>query len=177
MSLSTYTSVAPQWTLFPFMSFSCNCSITGWTFIAAGPINSSAQSLQLQLWTPTDHTNSSFSLLHGTPVRSGDMEIMEENSNVTFFRLALDPPLEVPGNTIFGIYQPPKEKSDLILQFQSGLGPESYQQLQLNTLPTSTFQISQSSASYDYPLVAVEHSELCTTSFMISSLTTACKVH
>ena len=165
MSLSTYTSVAPQWTLFPFMSFSCNCSITGWTFIAAGPINSSGQNLhplQFQLWTPTDHTNSSFSLLYTTSVGSGNVDILEGNSNNTIFRLTLDPPLEVPGNTLFGIYQPTNEKSDLILQFQSGLGPESHQQL--NTVPTNTFQISQSSVSYDYPLVAVEHSEFCPTS-------------
>ena len=82
VSLSTYTSVAPQWTLFPFMSFSCNCSITGWTFIAAGPINSSGQNLhplQFQLWTPTDHTNSSFSLLYTTSVGSGNVDILDKH--------------------------------------------------------------------------------------------------
>ena len=163
--LSRYTSHDFQWELFPYISFSCDCSITSWTFIATErPDISNGQGLQFQLWTPLD--NISFSLVNSVEVEIEQVERLSpvNSFGMSLLKLTMDPPMEVTGNTIFGIFQPSISQSDLILQYQLGRAPDNYQRP--STLPTNVFETAETNSNNDYPLIAVEHSKLCTTSLV-----------
>ena len=169
MFLSRYTSHDFQWELFPYISFSCDCSITSWIFIATEqPGISNGQGLQFQLWTPKDNnTDSIFSLVKNVEVKLGEVERLSpvNSFSMSLLKLMIDPPLEVTGNTIIGIFQPSISQSDLILQYQLGKAPDYYQRP--STLPSSLFETAETNSNNDYPLIAVEHSKLCTMSLTI----------
>ena len=176
MFLSHYTSHNFQWELFPYISISCDCSITSWTFIATEQHkNSNGQGLQFQLWTPLD--NISFSLVNSTEVEIEQVERLSpvNSFGMSLLKLAMDPPMEVRGNTIFGIFQPDISQSDLILQYQLGKAPGNYQYR--NIQPSNIFVTAQADNSNDYPLVAAEHSKLCTTSLTPFAISLSYPVH
>ena len=170
--LSRYTSHDFQWELFPYISFSCDCSITSWTFIATEqPGISNGQGLQFHLWSPRDNnTDSVFSLVETVEVKLGQVERLSlvNSFGMSLLKLTMNPPLEVTGSTTFGIFQPSISQSDLILQYQLGRAPDNYQYR--NTQPSNEFVITQDDRNNDYPLVAVEHSKLYTTSLHQSYL-------
>ena len=176
MFLSRYTSHDFQWELFPYISFSCDCSITSWTFIATErPDISNGQGLQFQLWTPLD--NISFSLVNSTEVKIEQVERLSpvNSFGMSLLKLAMVPPMEVRGNATFGIFQPNISQSDLILQYQLGRAPDNYQYPNIH--PSNVFVTAQANNSNDYPLVAAEHSKLCTTSLTPFAISLSYPVH
>ena len=113
-----------------------------------------------------NNTDSIFSMVNSIEV---DIEQVERLSPVNSFgmsllKLTMNPPVEVRGSTIFGIFQPNISQSDLILQYQLGQAPDNYQLT--NTPPTNVFEAAETNSNNDYPLVAAEHSKLCTMSII-----------
>ena len=163
--LSRYTSHDFQWELFPYISFSCDCSITSWTFIATEqPGISNGRGIEFHLWTQTNSNTAIFSLVNSIEVEIEQVERLSpvNSFGMSLLKLTMDPPVEVTGNTIFGIFQPNISQSDLVLQYQLGRAPNSYQYR--NTQPSNEFVTTQANNNNDYPLVAVEQSKLYTTS-------------
>ena len=165
MFLSRYTSHDFQWELFPYISFSCDCSITSWTFIATEqPGISNGQGLQFHLWTQINNNTAIFSLVNSIEVEIEQVERLSpvNSFGMSLLKLTMNPPMEVTGNTIFGIFQPNISQSDLVLQHQLGRAPDNYQYP--NTQPSNEFVTTQANSKNDYPLIAVEQSKLYTTS-------------
>ena len=107
-------------------------------------------------------SDSSFSLDKSVEVKIEQVERLSavNSFGMSLLKLKMDPPMEVTGNNIFGIFQPPFAESDLILQYQFGRAPDHYQHP--NTPPSSLFVTNEANINNDYPLVAVEHSKLYT---------------
>ena len=145
------------------MSISCDCTLSSLTFIATEqPGVSNGESIQFQFWAPADsNADSVFTLVSSVVVDKEELERLSpvNNNGMSLFRLILDPPLELSEGAVFGIFQPSVDLSDLVLQFQLGLAPDSYQRP--NTAPTDEFTTVETIVSNDYPLVAAEHSESC----------------
>lgn len=151
------------------MTISCDCKITSLTFIAKEqPHISNGESARFQFWTPTDgNTGSSFRLVSSVVVEREKLQRLSSvNVNgMSLLKLTLDSPLELPGGTLFGIFQPAIDQSDLVLQFQLGLAPDSYQCP--NTAPSDLFTTTETIINNDYPLIAIEHSEFMCTIYVI----------
>ena len=77
---------------------------------------------------------------------------------MSLLKLTMDPPVEVTGNIIFGLFQPYYAESDLVLQHQLRRAPDHYQHP--NTPPSNVFVTNEANINNDYPLVAIEHSKL-----------------
>ena len=93
---------------------------------------------------------------------------------MSLLKLTMDHPVEMAGNTILGIFQPNISQSDLILQYQLGQAPGNYHLP--NTQPSNMYETAETNINNDYPLIAVEHSELCTInqSSLMSSIIALC---
>lgn len=144
-----------HWQLFPFMSFSCDCSIFSWSFIATEmPQVDNGEHLKFQIWHHI--TNLTLAQVASIPIkRSSIKRLAPMNSmRMSLVELNLDNPVKVSEGDIFGLFQPNSEKSELILQFQRGLAPAHY--LHPTNTPTSEFAIRGTITVYDYPLVAVQ---------------------
>ena len=160
--LSHYTNhsgTIGHWQVFPYMSFSCACSITGWTFIATEipqANNEFHEPLQFQVW----HWKSKFELTQvaSIPLTKSNINRLSSTSNsMSLYEVALNQSVKVDEGDIFGIFQPKSQDTDLVLQFQRGLVPAHY--VRPTNTPTSEFTIRGVIASSDYPLVAVKYGE------------------
>ena len=178
MFLSRYTSHNFQWELFPYISISCDCSITSWTFIATEqPGISNGQGLQFHLWTLINNNSDIFSLVNSIEVEIEQVERLSpvNSFGMSLLKLAMDPPVELTGNTTFGISQPNISQSDLILQYQLGRAPDNYQYRNIH--PSNIFVTAQANNNNDYPLVAAEHSKLCNMSLTPFAISLSYPVH
>ena len=159
--LSHYTNHSEKvghWLIFPYLSFSCKCSITGWTFIAMeGSQANSEEHIHFQIWRWK--TNITLGQVASVPItRSNITRLSFDRSTVmSLIEVHLDKPVEVKAGDILGLYQPNSEKSGLILQFQKGLAPGYY--LRFTDRPTSQFVLRGVGTGFDYPLVSVEHGQ------------------
>ena len=160
-----------HWEVFPYMAFSCECSITGWTFIATEipqANNEFHELLQFQLW----RWKNNFMLMQVTsiPITRANINRLSSTSNndhlppasmsMSLYEVTLNNSVKVEEGDIFGIFQPNSQRTDLVLQFQSGLAPAHY--VRPTNTPTPTFTIRGVITSYDYPLVAVKYGKFTT---------------
>ena len=169
--LSHYTHHSERvghWLIFPYLSFSCKCSISGWTFIAMeSSQGNSEEHIHFQIWRWK--TNITLDQVASVPVKRSNVTRLSFDSsiNTSLVEVQLDRPVDVKEGDILGVYQPSSEKSGFILQFQKGLAPGYY--LHFTDTPTSQFVIRGVDTGHDYPLVSVEHGQSC----IVETLTSA----
>lgn len=163
LHLSYYTNHSENighWLIFPYLSFSCKCSITGWTFIAMEiPQENREEFVHFQIWRWK--TNKILEQVASVPIKRSNITRISFNSSIgmSLAELHLDRPVDVEEGDILGIFQPNLEKTGFILQFQKGFAPGYY--LRFTDKPTSQFVIRGVDTGYDYPLVGVEHGQSC----------------
>ena len=158
--LSHYTNhsgTIGHWQIFPYMVFSCECSITGWTFIVTETSQSSDEfhePLQFQLW----RWSTSFQLMQVASIpitKSNAKRLSSSATGMSMYEVTLNQSVKVEEGDIFGVFQPNYQKTDLVLQFQKGLAPSNY--VRPTNTPTSMFTIRGVITGYDYALVAMTY--------------------
>ena len=161
-SFHVHHTTIGRWHVFPYMTFSCNCSITRWSFIAKEfqqdrVPESENDLLQFQILRKT----SSFMMRQtaNTPITRSNITVLSpaNSMGMSLVEIAINSPVRVKQGDIFGVFQPRRQKSGLVLQFQSGLAPGHYRKL--TNSPSNTFIMRSLATKYDYPLVAVETGE------------------
>ena len=158
--LSHYTNhsrTIGHWQVFPYMSFSCECSITGWTFIATEiprANNEFREPLQFQVW----RWKNKFVLTQvgSFPLTRSNITRLSSTSNsMSLYEVTLNQSVKVEAGDIFGVFQPNAQNTDLVLQFQRGLVPAHY--VRPTNTPTFEFTIRGVITNSDYPLVTVKY--------------------
>ena len=159
---NSHSTTIGSWHIFPYMVFSCNCSITGWSFIVKetprdGQAASKDNLLQFHIWRKA----SSLILrqVANIPISRTNISILSSVNSMgrTLAEITLDRAVEVKAGDFFGLFQPKKQKSELVLEFQSGLAPAHYYR-PANT-PTDMFALRGIITNYDYPMIGVKHGQ------------------
>ena len=137
--------------------------MTGWRFVATVTESTVADGesdvndqLQLQIW----HNGSNHFILSqaaNIPISTSNIsQVLPANSmGMSLLEVTLNEPIKVEDGDIFGIFQPSSQKSQIVLQFQSGLAPVNY--LRPTNAPTTQFTLRGIIADHDYPLVTVQY--------------------
>ena len=162
--LSHYTnhsSTIGQWQIFPHISFSCNCSLSGWTFIATYTTPDAntesivtSNQLQFQIWRRI--SNISLRLIFTTIISKNNVSSLTTNQKgMSLAVINFDEPVMIQEGDVFGVFQPNSKRSDLVLQFQSGLAPASY--VRLTNSPTDVYSMRGTVINQDYPLISAKY--------------------
>lgn len=164
--LSRYTnhsSTIGHWLLFHQLSFPCNCSLASWTFIVSHtPVNTETtedleQQLQFQVWRKI--SNMMYTQVSSVAIsRPNISRVLQTNEmGMSLVKFNLNEPVEVKQGDMFGVFQPGSSRSELVLQFQSGLAPAHY--VRLTNSPSNKYSLRGAVINYDYPLVAADYGE------------------
>lgn len=137
----------------PTAEFSCNTSITELFFLAHTPMNAinlRENYPEFQVWELASD-GSSYRKVAGAAA-------LAFNCSRFFCQFTPSVPLPVESGQVLGLHQPSDKTSKVLVLFQKGSGPRSYQQ----TSNTPLTEVSTSSqVGFDYPLVAMETSMCC----------------
>ena len=165
--LSRYTNHSTaigHWLLFPKLTFSCDCSLTGWTFIVSGANRESTNSLdhllQFQIWRRL--SNIILTQVSSIQIsKSNISRVLQTNEKMgmSLVEIDLNEPIQVEEGDMFGVFQPSSSRSELVLQFQSELAPAHY--VRLTNTPSVSYSLRGSLVNYDYPLISIKYGK-CT---------------
>ena len=164
--LSRYTNHSAaigHWLLFPKLTFSCDCSLTGWTFIVSGANRESSNSLdhllQFQIWRRL--SNIILTQVSSIQIsKSNSSRVLQTNEmGMSLVEIDFNEPVEVEEGDMFGVFQPSSSRSELVLQFQSELAPAHY--VRLTNTPSNNYSLRGSIINYDYPLISAKYGQ-CT---------------
>ena len=165
--LSRYTNHSAaigHWLLFPKLTFSCDCSLTGWTFIVSGANRESTNSLdhllQFQIWRRL--SNIILTQVSSIQIsKSNISRVLQTNEKMgmSLVEIDLNEPIQVEEGDMFGVFQPSSSRSELVLQFQSELAPAHY--VRLTNTPSVSYSLRGSLVNYDYPLISIKYGK-CT---------------
>lgn len=145
--------------VFPYMTISCDCTISSFVFIASELEDiGTAKNVHFQFWKSNELN---LTLSNDIVVEKRNLEHISTTSNyngMSLFRLRLDSPIEVGKGSYFGLFQPQSEESELVIQYQLGITPEHYQLA--SDISINQFILSDVNINNDHPLVTVEYSKL-----------------
>ena len=137
--------------LYPEMIFSCNGSVTKWTFGAK--YNGDEVHPELQIWRQCGSDD--YTKIGSSSVNANAM------IDTNLYEFIPQTPLEFKERDIFGIFIPVGLVSrGLVLNEQKGSGPTNIRIEKLTSPPSTLHSSSFSFANNDFPLVTVEISNL-----------------
>ena len=141
------------------MNFSCGGNINKWTFVATGEGHD--QYPLFQLWRP-DGTGR-YERVYESSSGSGEMFLTVDEPGLTVAEYVPQNPVPFQAGYILGVYQPGDvNKSRLSLWYGSVQKSYGYHHNYFGDLGMSlkVFNTSGSTTGYDYPLIAVNTSEI-----------------
>ena len=139
--------------IFPDIRFSCSGSVTKWILVL-GAGDGSMEYPQLQIWR--EEGSGSYQRVGYTDINYPSSSITDTYTVVEY---SLTTPLAFQEGDILGAHQPPKDNSDVVMQFQDRGLLVSYR-YDGEDNPLETFVVDGAETDQtDYPLVGVETSK------------------
>ena len=134
-----------QQRVFPYITFTCNGSITKW-IVGAGTGGGSSPPSELQIWrrSGSDYTK----------VGSTQLTAQSPTSNPNVYEYIPSPPLGFQEGDILGVYQ--GSDNSIVPYYQENTGPENLRQSGLVSSAPNSLTAPVLAAEYDYPLVTVK---------------------
>ena len=147
--------------LIPGISFGCDGWLNKWIVAATENSGGRRNSYpQLQIWRPSSFNPQSF---NATPIRLTTLQQPEASQRIglNLYEYVLQTPFQFRAGDIFGLHQPEKEQSELLLHYLEVAGPVNFR-LANQDLPSSFFSTELTNVAVEQsnlPLVTVEISE------------------
>ena len=143
------------------MTFSCNGTISKWTFVARSRIDGGRnQYPQFQLWRPSGTGRSDGTRIYRRVSESSITSTMSNQSDFTVEEYMPDDPVPFEAGDIFGLYQPENGKRRLSVMHVDVPENYGYDHYHRDSgMSLTEFDTRGSETGNNFPLIAVNTSE------------------